>query len=174
MPSTSEPSLLCLYTFLCLPLLLLPLPLPLPSHPSLLQAGLNCNRTLRPTLLPTLLAAVSSAASGMASRQPIHQWSSPRFLAESVVGHRDGNGTTSQACLLCGEPAADTRHHLLLYCPSFERRRSELILKLIRAPNQLGSISSSAISRPPIVNLPSLSGSPSPSPFPLFFTEFPF
>jgi hypothetical protein len=50
-------------------------------------------------------------------------------LSGSVIGHR--KDTTSQACILCDESAADTRNHLLLYCPALDRRRCELILNLI-------------------------------------------
>jgi hypothetical protein len=50
-------------------------------------------------------------------------------LAGSVMGHR--MDTASQACVLCDEPAADTRHHLLLHCPALHRKRRELFLSLI-------------------------------------------
>src|ERR1700722_20453915 len=51
------------------------------------------------------------------------------LLAGSVMGHR--MNTASQACILCDDPASDHREHLLLYCPAFHRKRTELVLNLI-------------------------------------------
>jgi hypothetical protein len=50
-------------------------------------------------------------------------------LAGSVMGHR--MDTASQACILCDEPAADTRHHLLLHCPVLYCKRRKLCLDLM-------------------------------------------
>jgi hypothetical protein len=50
-------------------------------------------------------------------------------LAGSVIGHR--MNTASQACILCDDPASDHREHLLLYCPAFDSKRTELILNLM-------------------------------------------
>jgi hypothetical protein len=50
-------------------------------------------------------------------------------LAGSVMGHR--MDTTSQACILCDDPASDHREHRLLYCPALDRKRTELILNLM-------------------------------------------
>jgi hypothetical protein len=50
-------------------------------------------------------------------------------LRGSVMGHR--MDTASEACVLCDEPTADTRHHLLLHCPIFYRKRRGLVLNLM-------------------------------------------